>query len=858
MRIIRSISFAIASSLYGIIPSIYDLFIRIASTEFFTADAIQEVSNNFYILISVCMLFAFGIKLISVIVNPDLFEDKKKGPAKTFVNAVIAVVLITVTPMAFKFMYQVQNNVVQNHIIEKIVFGLDPDTDIKAGNILAAYTFRAFCYPNVDDSTMSGEVSSPSATNYSKVLEGDMSSLDEFGDDINNKTNGEWDYQYHILLSPLAAGYVAYELLLMTIDVAFRSVKLGLLQFIAPLVIIGFIFSGTDLLTRWLKEIVSTFVLLFAKMASIVFIIYGLSKFDEFIQNASVSDSIWLTGFIRVILLIALLQLIKKLPDILNKIFGTDIKLSGGLGDRLSEMAGIGGLAKSALDKVKPLAGKALAGAGLIASGPLGWGAAGAMAGGAGALVHGWKNGFRGHAPLKDSEFGRRVRTVGSYAKGIGKGLTAKGGIVKSVQEGTKAFGETEIGKQIQTERVQARQDRASALFRDKINAEAKRLGATGDVIVANEDGTITYKDPRIAQQALANVLRNDKTLNMNDAQRANAANLFHQKGVLGTLEELKGQKEKILTEITNSQNSLNKSDANYQAKYDRLESLKGSILNGGKTSDQLSTDIKGLLDNGVITELAANNMGTGLRKIMAAITNSDINQATKDLFINTNGLDLSNKNLLNAITDQNNTIAGLQADYDQAKEGATADAKALLGRYENNSNNINGKAVFEEQSARNLPQYDYKYTAPANQGGGNTNGGSANGATINVNNLNTNNVNAQNVNGAIPPGYSETSSGIVLPTNIVNQNSQTSSSSSTVTTPVNTNSNVGSNENTNSTPTQDMTALRNEISGLSNRIRELQELGTRASREQQEELADLQSDMEKRIEKLSNMNDNE
>ena len=117
MRILRSISFALASCLYSIIPDLYDLFEKIAKTEFFTSESIQEISNNIYVLISICMLFAFGIKLISVIVNPDLVDDKKKGPGKTFINAIIAVVLITITPMAFKTLYDIQNNLIENHII---------------------------------------------------------------------------------------------------------------------------------------------------------------------------------------------------------------------------------------------------------------------------------------------------------------------------------------------------------------------------------------------------------------------------------------------------------------------------------------------------------------------------------------------------------------------------------------------------------------------------------------------------------------------------------------------------------------------------------------------------------------------
>ena len=57
----------------------------------------------------------------------------------------------------------------------------------------------------------------------------------------------------------------------------------------------------------------------------------------------------WLEiGLLKMLVIIALLQLIKKLPDLINVIFKTNIKTQGGIKGRLSEMAGIGGIAANA------------------------------------------------------------------------------------------------------------------------------------------------------------------------------------------------------------------------------------------------------------------------------------------------------------------------------------------------------------------------------------------------------------------------------------------------------------------------------------------------------------------------------
>jgi hypothetical protein len=63
----------------------------------------------------------------------------------------------------------------------------------------------------------------------------------------------------------------------------------------------------------------------------------------------SSGSSNWImVGLTKLLTLIAILQVVKKLPDIINGIFGTNIKTRGGIKGRLSEMAGVGQLAANA------------------------------------------------------------------------------------------------------------------------------------------------------------------------------------------------------------------------------------------------------------------------------------------------------------------------------------------------------------------------------------------------------------------------------------------------------------------------------------------------------------------------------
>lgn len=353
MNILRSISFALTAVLYPLIPKLYEIFIYLGEFSLFSAKQIQELSTNVYILVSVCMLFAFGIKLLNTIVNPDIMDDKAKGTSRTFINAIIAVIMITITPMAFRILYDAQHRIIKEQLIEKIVFGMDTDADYKPGQVLAGYAFNAFCYPKGTQTT-SIAIASEGENYYNRAITENIDYVDKIGDGINNKINDEYEMEYHILLSPLAGGYIVYELILMCIDIAFRTIKLGLLQLIAPLVICSFIFAGKDMLSRWLKEVVSTFILIFVKIAALTFMIYGLSQIPDLLDSIGADNSGFTglaKGFIRVAILIGLLQLVKKLPEIINKIFGTNIEnKEGGISGRLGEMAGVGGIAKNAWD----------------------------------------------------------------------------------------------------------------------------------------------------------------------------------------------------------------------------------------------------------------------------------------------------------------------------------------------------------------------------------------------------------------------------------------------------------------------------------------------------------------------------
>ena len=371
-NIFRSLSFTIVQNVYTLFPELYAIFTKLASARYFTEENIRAMSQNLYIVMCVCMLFALGIRLINAIVNPAMLDGggdakNKKSVKHTFINSLLAVLLIVLIPMGFDLLYQVQDNLVEQHWIEKVVLGIDnTDSDQNAGQIIAAYAFYSFCQPNTDKDISVEAFSEAGGDIYNKAITEDINYLKQMDSVINSKTDGEYDLQYNPILAPAVGIYIFYQLILLCMDMALRMFKLGLLELITPIILCGFLFQGSDLLQKWFKEVMKTYVLVYLKIALVAFMVYGLSLLNGFFTRTDAdgnklfeyvrpdgTTSIFFTGIIRTFVIIGLLQLVKQIPDLINSIFGSNIKSRGGISGRLGEMAAVGKLAQKGWDTLR-------------------------------------------------------------------------------------------------------------------------------------------------------------------------------------------------------------------------------------------------------------------------------------------------------------------------------------------------------------------------------------------------------------------------------------------------------------------------------------------------------------------------
>ncbi|MBR4350614.1 MAG: hypothetical protein IKP98_00075 [Bacilli bacterium] len=376
---------AIAAAIFNAISGIYSLFYGLATTRLFRATTIEAISNRIYILVSVVILFAFSVKLIEAIVNPDLLTDAKKGVTGVLKRTIIGLLLLVAVPAIFNFVYYLQAEIIVGGVVEKLMLGyMDSDSSSGiegAGGTLTSAIITSFIRP-VDQNgvpyTESSLCNDDKNCNYADKLADINDGMYEpyltflggepkYGNLIIIGKEKIWDngqpiYDISAFALVIVGGFILYQVIILCLDAGLRLVKLGILEVLAPVIIVSYIASGADHLSKWAKMTIQEFTSILIRIAGLCFMVMGfqlMNEPDSIFNNDSVS--IWF----KIFLIIGLLRLVKELPDLLGKLFGANIKM-GSIKDKLGEMAGVGKMAQNAWGA---MGGLAKAGAGAIGSG---------------------------------------------------------------------------------------------------------------------------------------------------------------------------------------------------------------------------------------------------------------------------------------------------------------------------------------------------------------------------------------------------------------------------------------------------------------------------------------------------------
>lgn len=434
--IVRNLFSWIDGMIYGLLVQIYNLLSTIAKINLFGETTLNNFSNRIYTILGVIMLFKLAFSIITYIMDPDKLADSKKGFASIIKNIMIMLVLLLTVPIIFKYAMALQQLILSDNTIGRLILGRSGATDNNGGEDLAysilsgfvridesitecqtltynedcyeklktgGYTNIAELYEKAGDTKLYNEGGKDGKTGSYKNEYGYKSLLKMAGasDTINGKgTGGQYVVTYNWLISSVVGGFTAYILLMFLIEIAIRTVKLGFLQLIAPIPIVTYMDDGGQgIFKKWVKACTSTYVSLFVRLAAIDFAIFIIQTLIieghpqwcewEFRGEQLVHTECKDPGFFAwIFLILGTLSFAKQLPKLIEEITG--IKMDGNFSlNPMKQLASVPILGGAAA------AGAALGGAGALA---LGRGTTGLIGSGIGAGINKLTNGKHGQS----------------------------------------------------------------------------------------------------------------------------------------------------------------------------------------------------------------------------------------------------------------------------------------------------------------------------------------------------------------------------------------------------------------------------------------------------------------------------
>lgn len=349
--LLRPLFFLLDSFIYLLIPIVYSFAIALIDLPIALdkqAEIILHVSRNIYGLLAIVMLFRVAFSLLTMLADPDKIQDKERGAAKIFTNIIITIILIAAVPFIFDQAMKLQKEVIDQGLLEKIVRPnySGPSLFNNLGSYVSGGVFSVFFMPT------------PANLNQGRHVENYQNAIDQqqgpnilkllaLAPDLlmpMDRTTSFFfinlnipiplpifGYTYLFGLSTIAGLYTLWLFISLAIDIAYRSIKLFVLQVISPIAIVSYIDPNSGksgIFKKWTQEVLKTYFSLFARLVSLSFVallLYSV-EFSYITAQDFAEGSVSIFGswnpFVRLFYMLALLTFIKTAPKMFENIFG--------------------------------------------------------------------------------------------------------------------------------------------------------------------------------------------------------------------------------------------------------------------------------------------------------------------------------------------------------------------------------------------------------------------------------------------------------------------------------------------------------------------------------------------------------
>ena len=340
-RVLRSLAAFICSGLYRLIAATYQLFMTISKLNVLSSDEIAPIYQRITMILTIVMTFYITFEFVKYSIQPETMTDKDKGVGNILQRIVLVVMMIAFVPTIFRLALGLQNRIIEDQIITKVLLGRSTQNYESYGNQFSAILLSQF-YEVDEDACRNAGTGSECSQARTKV-DNDLKELSR-----NGKIDLASDINLHATEDPgliailrefdpairfdglfaLGVGiFVAYILVLYSIDLGARYVQLIFLQMIAPIAIMGYLLPKKDgIFQKWVKQCTTTYLDLFLRVAIIDFIILIVTVLGEAFANPSTKLGIaGLSGsmktFTYIALVLGLLMFAQRAPKLLSELF---------------------------------------------------------------------------------------------------------------------------------------------------------------------------------------------------------------------------------------------------------------------------------------------------------------------------------------------------------------------------------------------------------------------------------------------------------------------------------------------------------------------------------------------------------
>ena len=108
---LRHIAFLLDHIVYLFAKIVYLAFYELSKATLVDTKMIGEITTRIYAILGIAMIFVLAFNLLNYIIDPDKINDKKMGATSLIKDVVIALVILSMLPVAFTKIYSLQNQI---------------------------------------------------------------------------------------------------------------------------------------------------------------------------------------------------------------------------------------------------------------------------------------------------------------------------------------------------------------------------------------------------------------------------------------------------------------------------------------------------------------------------------------------------------------------------------------------------------------------------------------------------------------------------------------------------------------------------------------------------------------------------